>query len=215
MQLATKDQVASFDVDAQYTFTPSCPNELPVPEGDTIAEELNRQAQFARIRLGSKDAHSPQAIWVSNEQQPPFSEVAGDNVDIRWPSHAVPGTKGFEFLAGLPHPSAYDFFVWKGVELDMHPYGACYHDLAEQLSTGVIEYLRAEQINTVLIGGLATDYCVRHTGLQLLKAGFSVIINRAATRGVAKDTTDAALAELSAHGAYLIDDCSQLEQAHD
>ena len=29
-------KIASFDVDAQKGFTPLCPNELPVPEGDTI-----------------------------------------------------------------------------------------------------------------------------------------------------------------------------------
>lgn len=212
MQLPTKEAVASFDVDAQYTFTPVCPNELPVVGGDTIGPELNAQAQFAAVRLGSKDAHSPQALWVSSEQAPLFSPVEGPNMDIRWPSHAVPGTKGFELLADLPHPADYDFFVWKGVEPDMHPYGACYHDLAERQSTGIIEYLQARNISTVLIGGLATDYCVRHTALQLLKVGFKVVINLAATRGVAKDSTALALTELQQAGAHLISSAAELQQ---
>ncbi len=75
MKLPAKNRVASLDVDAQYSFTPTCPDELPVPDGDAIAEELNRQAAFAAYRLGSKDAHSPQALWVSNEQQPPFTPI--------------------------------------------------------------------------------------------------------------------------------------------
>ena len=213
MQLPSKKLVASFDVDAQYTFTPVCPNELPVAGGDTIGLELNHQAQFAQYRLGSKDAHSPHALWVSNPQDPPFSPVSGANMDIRWPSHAVPGTKGFELLAELPHPAEYDFFVWKGVEPDMHPYGACYHDLAERQSTGIIEYLQAKKVSTVIIGGLATDYCVRHSALQLLKAGFTVVINLAATKGVAEDTTASALAELQQAGAHLIANASVLSQA--
>ena len=212
MQLPAKEVVASIDVDAQYTFTPVCPDELPVIGGDTLAPELNAQAQFAGYRLGSKDAHSPQAHWVSSEQAPPFSSVAGANMDIRWPSHAVPGTKGFELLADLPHPADYDFFVWKGVEPDMHPYGACYHDLAERQSTGIIEYLQAKKITTVIIGGLATDYCVRHTALQLLKAGIEVVINLAATRGVAEDSTDQALKELQQAGVHLVQNAAELGQ---
>ncbi|WP_417614062.1 isochorismatase family protein [Oceanisphaera sp.] len=213
MQLPAKKHVASLDVDAQYTFTPICPNELPVPGGDTIADELNSQAQFAAYRLGSKDAHSPQALWVSNEQQPPFSPIEGANMDIRWPSHAVPGTKGFELLAGLPHPADYDFFVWKGVEPDMHPYGACYHDLSDRMSTGIIEYLHGKQVTTVLVGGLATDYCVYHTVLQLLRAGFEVIINRAATRGVADETSRHAIADMIQQGAHFVHHSAELEQA--
>ncbi|ART80972.1 isochorismatase family protein [Oceanisphaera avium] len=212
MQLPAKHYVASFDVDAQYTFTPACPDELPVSEGDTLGPELNAQAQFGAYRIGSKDAHSPHALWISHEQAPPFSAIAGKNMDIRWPSHAVPGTKGFELLSELPHPADYDFFVWKGVEPDMHPYGACYHDLAERMSTGVIEFLQAKQVTTVLIGGLATDYCVRHTTLQLLKAGFKVIVNLAATRGVAPDSTAQALEEMTQAGAQLIANAAALTQ---
>ena len=58
MQLPEKKYIASFDIDAQNTFTPVCPDELPVAEGDTIAPELNAQAQFAGLRLASRDAHS-------------------------------------------------------------------------------------------------------------------------------------------------------------
>ncbi|PLX80821.1 MAG: nicotinamidase, partial [Desulfuromonas sp.] len=50
-----KEVTASFDVDPQRGFTPLCPNELPVAGGDEIADELNRQATFARYRLVSKD----------------------------------------------------------------------------------------------------------------------------------------------------------------
>ena len=41
MKLPEKKYLASFDIDAQNTFTPICPNELPVVEGDQIADELN------------------------------------------------------------------------------------------------------------------------------------------------------------------------------
>lgn len=40
--------IAAIDVDPQQTFTPLCPNELPVHEGDTIADTLNLQTSFAQ-----------------------------------------------------------------------------------------------------------------------------------------------------------------------
>lgn len=197
------DKVASFDVDAQKTFTPLCPDELPVAGGTEIVEELNAQARYADYRLGSKEGHNPKAVWVATADHPQLEPVAGANVDVRWNLHAVPGTLGFELIDCLPHPAEYDFFVWKGIELDMHPYGSCYHDLAEKLSTGAIEYLRCHQVNTVIVGGLATDYCVKNTALQLCRAGFTVILNKAACRGVAADTTAAALQEMAAAGVQI------------
>lgn len=204
--------VASFDVDAQNTFTPICPNELPVPEGDMIADELNKQARRASIRIGSKDAHSPKAVWIATEEKPQFSVIENEpNMDIRWVEHAVPGTKGFELIAGLPKVTEYDYFIWKGVEPDMHPYGNCYHDFAEKLSTGVIEYLNINGITIVIVGGLATDYCVKTTVLQLLNAGFTVIVNLGACRGIAPETTEQAIDEMRQAGADFVDSAQDIE----
>jgi nicotinamidase/pyrazinamidase len=211
LYLPEKSRIASFDVDCQYTFTPSFPDELPVPDALSIVDELNRQATFAQYRIGSKDAHSPSAIWLANDENPQFSKVEGEHVDIRWVSHAMIGTAGFELIEGLPSVTEYDFFVWKGIEPTMHPYGACYHDLTDRLSTGVIEFLHVKGVSTVLVGGLATDYCVKTTVLQLLKAGFTVIVNLAASRGIAKETIDAALYEMKKAGARVIDSTAELE----
>ncbi|MEX0914544.1 MAG: isochorismatase family protein [Wenzhouxiangellaceae bacterium] len=201
MQLPPIDRIASFDVDAQRTFTPMCPDELPVEGGDKIGPELNRQAAMARWRVGSKDAHSPSAVWVTEDREKIGKPgVAGDNVGEHWPVHAVPGTEGFELVPGLPRPAEYDFFVWKGVELDMHPYGACYHDIAERMSTGVIEWLKARDVSHVLVGGLATDFCVKATALQLQAAGLQVLLNLAACRGIDEQSTNAALKEMRAAG---------------
>ncbi len=212
MNLGPKTAIASFDVDAQCTFTPRCPDELPIPGGDTIATALNAQAALAGCRLGSKDAHSPHAVWVTDDSAlVGQARAGGTQADRYWPVHAVPGTCGFELLPGLPRPWEYDYFVWKGVEPEMHPYGACYHDLDERLSTGVIEFLRARGIGTVLAGGLALDYCVKTTALQLAAAGFKVIVNRAASRGLAAQTTAAALAAMRSAGIMIVPNLDDLD----
>jgi nicotinamidase/pyrazinamidase len=214
MKLPEPDRVAAFDVDAQRTFTPLCPDELPVQGGHEIGSELNRQAALARWRLGSKDAHSPAAVWVTEDPgRVGKPGVPGDNVEEYWPTHAVPGTEGFELVPGLPRPNEYDYFVWKGVELDMHPYGACYHDLAERMSTGVIEWLRARGVSHVLVGGLATDFCVQATARQLAHAGFDTVLNLAACRGIGEESTRAAVESLRDLGVRIVEDSSELERA--
>ncbi len=214
MQLPDKRFIASFDVDAQRTFTPLCPDELPVDGGHLIGPALNRQAGFAGWRLGSKDSHSPEAVWVTEDPdkigQP---GVEGEHVEEHWPVHAVPGTEGFELIPGLPQPADYDFFVWKGVELDMHPYGACYHDMAERISTGVIEWLEAREVSHVLVGGLATDFCVKATALQLRNAGFATVLNLSGCRGITAQGVTEALSTLRQAGVVTIDTLDELVPA--
>ncbi|MEM1243589.1 MAG: isochorismatase family protein [Pseudomonadota bacterium] len=206
IQLPAKKQIASIEIHTQKTFTPACPDELPVPEGDQIVPELNKQAEFAQYRIGSKEAHHPQAKWIAQDATEQLQPVAGENMDVKWVAHSIVGSKGHEMLEGLPKIIDYDFFIWEGIELDMHPYGICYHDFKEKLSTGVIEFLQNRHVDTVIVGGLATDYCVKVSVLQLLKAGFNVIVNLSACRGIAADTTLAAIEQMQTAGALLIPD---------
>lgn len=207
-----KMKIASFDVDAQKGFTPICPDELPVAGGDEIVEELNAQARFADIRVGSKDWHPAGAAWETTPEKPIFSVVGLPNVDIRWPQHCVAGTTGAELLDGLPNPTEYDFFVYKGQERDMHPYGACYRDLANEQSTGVIEYLTAQGIDWVIVGGLALDYCVKTTAIQLRDAGFRVLINLLGTRPVADESAATAWKEMIAKGVDFVADAEGIDE---
>ncbi|WP_192981390.1 nicotinamidase [Pseudomonas sp. EggHat1] len=206
-------KIASFDVDAQKGFTPLCPNELPVPEGDAIVPALNQLAARAQLRIGSKDAHSPQAAWVVPEHAQMLQPLPLANADLTWVSHCVPGTPGFELLDGLPAPLDYDYFVWKGVEPDLHPYGACYHDLAEKRSTGVIEFLRQNDVDLVVVGGLALDYCVKTTALQLRRAGFEVIVHLPACRAIASETAENACIAMREQGITLAASLEQLDGA--
>lgn len=205
---------ASFDVDPQRGFTPLCPDELPVAGGDQIAAELNAQAEFASVRLVSKDSHPAAAPWVAHSAAEIMQPVSGDypNLDIKWPPHCVVGTEGNRLIPGLPDESAYDLVIEKGLDPLMHPYGACYQDLAETISTGALEWLEKQGINIILLGGLATDYCVKTTGLQLLRAGLRVIINLAGCRGVAEETSQQAIEELRHAGAEFINSSAELAQ---
>lgn len=211
-RLPEPSKVAAFDVDAQNTFTPVCPNELPVPEGDKIVDELNAQAGLAAYRLGSKDAHPDNAVWRTEDPNEIGAPLEGyPNAREKWVPHALVGSHGFELLDGLPHPSQYHYFVYKGAERDMHPYGACYHDVAETVSTGAIEFLRDKGVSTVLVGGLATDFCVRATVLQLAAAGFEVLVNSLAVHGISEEGCQRTLREMDQAGVAFFDGAVELD----
>ncbi|MBV7415766.1 nicotinamidase [Aeromonas sp. sif2433] len=207
--------VASLDIDAQKGFTPLCPNELPVAGGDAIVAALNAQATLASLRAGSKDAHPRNAAWAVSDPADMLQPLDLPNADLSWPVHCVPGTPGFELLDGLPAPIDYDFFVWKGVEPDLHPYGACFHDLAERRSTGLIEFLQSRGVSTVLVGGLATDYCVKTSVLQLRRAGLRVIVHLDACRGISPETVAQARTQMIEAGAELVQTLTDVQRLLD
>lgn len=200
--VAIKRYTASFDVDPQCGFSELCPLELPVPGALDIVPELNANAELATMRVASKDAHSSGAVWVATPENPQFSPVGLPDADIRWNRHCEVGTPGFEFLPGLPHPSEYAYIAYKGLERDAHPYGACYHDLGNTRSTGIIEFMKLHDIRTVIVGGLALDYCVKTTALQLQAARFNVIVNLASTRALGDP--EATIRELRDHEVWVV-----------
>ena len=204
--------IIAIDVDPQRTFSPLCPNELPVLEGDQIVAELNLQAALADKRVLTKDAHNPHAAWVVPTHEQIGTPIGLPNSDIGWVRHAEVGTDGFKALPGLPEPEQYDFLVYKGVENHMHPYGACYHDLGNTISTGLLEWLTVNGAKHILVGGLATDYCVKNTVLQLCAYNpqWTVWLNLAACRGIAAETVASALEEMQAAGAKMVDNTQAL-----
>lgn len=205
--------IVSLDIDAQKTFTPLCPKELPITEGNLIAPELNAQAALADLRVMSKDAHSLSAKWLCPNHNNQLQATHLPNAPETWVAHAIIGSEGFQLLDSLPPVIEYDFCVWKGIEPDMHPYGACYHDINETMSTGLIEWLHVKKASTLIVGGLATDYCVKSTVLQLLRGGnWRVIVNRAACRGIAPDTIEQAWQTMQQHGAILLNNANEIRQ---
>lgn len=177
-------KTASHNVDPQKGFTPLCPSELPVPDGHNIADELNGQNNLVKYKTVSKDVHPANAIWLANANKPQFSPVDGEDVDVAWNAHCMSGTYGAELIDGLPRMKDYDFFVAKGFEPDLHPYSSCYHDLNKKVSTGLIEWYNSKDISTVIVSGLATNYCVGSTVIDLVEAGFQVILNLGGCRGI-------------------------------
>jgi nicotinamidase/pyrazinamidase len=210
-----KETTATFLVDAQKGFTPLCPNELPVPEGDLIGGECNKTFEKTKFKVASKDAHPYDALWLTEykERIDKLGATAYSQIDLCWPRHCVVGTYGFELLSCLPKMEEFDFLIYKGVECNIHPYSAVYHLLkhntkGDRISTGVIEFFKLNKVDTIIIVGLATNYCCASTALDLVNAGFRVIMNLGGCRG--SGDTNSAIENMKKHGIEFVDSADEL-----
>lgn len=109
-----------------------------------------------------------------------------------WPEHCVAGSNGAQLMAPL-EPQRQDVIVNKGVSLE----GAGYSGFED---TGLAGRLRAEDVKRLGITGIATEYCVRATALDGLRAGFEVTVLDDLIRAVDPAETQNVLSELQAAG---------------
>lgn len=172
---------ALITVDVQHDFLPG--GALGVPGGDAVVEPLVRAAGAADLIVKTRDAHT--ADHCS------FTEQGGI-----WPVHCVAGTHGAELhpqIAALAGP-----LVEKATTQDADAYSG--FD-----GTELTELLRDAGVTHVLIGGLATDYCVKATVLDSLAAGFDTTVLADAVAAVDMEAGDGrrALDEMVAAGAHV------------
>ena len=173
-------------VDVQNDFLPG--GTLAVPRGDEVIAPLN--AYLRRF----EQRHLP--VFVTRDWHPPrhcsFRDQGGP-----WPPHCIAGTPGAEFARGLRVPAG-AHVVSKATAAQADAYsGFQGTDLAAQL--------RGLGVTRVVVGGLATDYCVRATVLDALAAGFGAVVLSDAVRAVELRPGDAsqALADMKAQGAQI------------
>lgn len=212
----SKEFIASLDNDGQCGFSILCPKELVVPKALEIVGPLNQQATLASRRIATRDYHPEKALWHTDNPKLIGTQIPGlapgSNIDKYWPKHCLANTKGAELLPGLPPIGTYHYVVTKGIDPDAHAYGACYHDLHGKQSTGLIEVLYFWKIEVVIVGGLATEYCVFATAMQLRRAGFTVILNLSACRGIDPIMINRALDEMRKAGIIIALDFEDVKE---
>ncbi len=70
--------------------------------------------------------------------------------------------------------------------------------------TGLDDILKSHNVETLIIYGLATDFCVKATAMDAVKSGFKVILIKDLCQGVAEDTTKLAIREMKLAGIKII-----------
>lgn len=166
-------------VDVQNDFTSG--GALEVPDGDAVIEPLNRLAQSYETVYATRDWHPPDHHSFEPQGGP-------------WPIHCVQGTEGAELHPKLDRSRIHEV-VYKGDRTGVEGYSA--FD-----GTDFERRLRERGIDSLAVGGLAANICVRWTALEARELGFDVTLVEDATRGVDVEpgATERALAEMREAG---------------
>jgi nicotinamidase/pyrazinamidase len=179
-------------VDVQNDFCPG--GALAVPHGDEVVPVLNRLAAHASA-LGFP-------VYASRDWHPADSHHFAVNGG-EWPVHCVKGTPGARLHADLDLPPG-ALIVTKDVGPDSDGYSAFDGTIAGRGSLAAD--LRARGVTELVLGGLATDYCVRATAIDGRREGFDVVVVEDAIRAVERSPGDAARAvdEMKAEGVRFL-----------
>jgi nicotinamidase/pyrazinamidase len=179
-------------VDIQNDFCPG--GALGIVAGDSIIPALNRYIRvFSRRKLpviATRD-------WHPRETKH-FMDFGGV-----WPIHCVQGTRGSAYHSRLTLPKQV-LHVYKGMDPTVDSYSA--FQAKDTSGIPLPQVLKKMGIRELYIGGLATDYCVKHTVFDALRAKFCVRVLIDAVRGVNLKPHDAeeALQDMVARGAEMI-----------
>ena len=186
-QLEFIDHDALLVIDMQNDFFED--GTLPVPGAKHIVPRLN---QYLR-HFSSREL----PVFASRCWHPPShcSFVAQGGP---WPQHCVAGTRGAEFYSDLKLPLGCPV-ISKGHIVDRDAYSAFQ-------GTELDPLLRERGVRRVFVAGLATDYCVKNTVIDVLKHGLPafVLVDAIAAVNLKANDSKHALEEMRHHGAVMI-----------
>jgi len=158
-------------VDVQNDFLPG--GALAVNDGDAVIPLINECMQlFAAGRL---------SIYATRDWHPDDHCSFTENGGI-WPKHCVADSPGAQFAERLAFPDDVTI-VNKGTVSEKEAYSGFQ-------GTGLSDQLQEKGVERLIVGGLATDYCVLHTVNDALENGFDVVILTNAIRAVDLNSGD-------------------------
>ena len=181
-------------VDVQNDFCDG--GALPVAGAAAVARDISRYLDSAAGRgryehvVATQDHHIDPGEHFS--EHPDFVTT--------WPPHCVAGTTGADF-----HPALCTDRIEAVFKKGAYSPGYSGFDGVDDDDVGLGDWLQRRSVDSVDVVGVATDYCVRATAQDAVRAGFATAVLPHLTAGVAPETTAAALTALRAAGVDLVE----------
>lgn len=183
-------------VDVQNDFCEG--GSLAVEGGGDVARSISELVGSDRAGgeydhvVATKDWHvDPGEHFAPDGTDPNFTDT--------WPVHCVAHTAGAQFHAHLD--VAVDEVFLKG--RTTASYTGFDGGAAAEETMLLADWLAARGVTDVDVVGLATDHCVRATALDAAGNGFTTTVLLDHCAGVAPETTEAAITEMTAAGVAL------------
>ena len=173
-------------IDVQLDFCPA--GALAVADGDSVVAPINAMmGAFDTVVLTQDwhpDGHSSFASQHAGKAPLEMIEMPY-GPQVLWPDHCVQGSAGAEFHPALATDPAH-LVVRKGFRPQIDSYSAFFEN-DQTTPTGLEGYLRTRGVETLVLVGLATDFCVNFSALDAVRLGFDVSVDLAACRGIDLD----------------------------
>lgn len=169
-------------VDVQNDFCPG--GSLAIKEGNQIVPIINDLMNKMDLVIATQDWHPQDSTHF-----------------LKWPVHCVANTDGAKLNPGLNHDKI-DQITLKGTGHDDPGYSAF-----DATNISLPYYLREQDVESLYVVGLATDYCVRASALDAVKLGLHTYIVTDAIAAVDLKEGDGkkALDEMYKAGCLLIE----------
>jgi len=175
-------------IDVQNDFCPG--GALAVNEGNEVIKPLNALSSALAAKGGrvavTQDWHPKDHVSFASscEGKKPGDAVDTDLVkgQALWSDHCVQGTKGAAFHDELDQKPV-SMIIRKGFRRELDSYSAFFEN-DRKTPTGLEGWIKFLGIETVIMGGLATDYCVFYSAIDCKNLKLKTIIASDAVRGV-------------------------------
>ncbi len=204
---AADAKLAVVVVDVQADFTSAQKGSLACIDTDqAYLDQVNKATKELKAAglpiYATQDWHPADHMsFASNNDGKKAFELVNlkdGRVQVMWPNHCVQGSDGAKILIDN---SVFTKIVQKGADPKFDSYSGFKDDGGAK--TGMAKILQAAGVKTIIVYGIATDYCVQATVLDGLTAGFKVVVVQDLCRHVDPKTAKAALEKMKAEGTTL------------
>ncbi|WP_180060293.1 bifunctional nicotinamidase/pyrazinamidase [Acinetobacter sp. YH12135] len=170
-------------VDVQNGFCPG--GNLAVANADQIIPCINALGRVFQNIVITQDWHPATHVsFAANHAgKQDYEQIQlSYGEQVLWPVHCVQGTADAELHPDLDLPTA-QLIIRKGFHEQIDSYSA-FMEADRKTTTGLAAYLKAREIDTVYIVGIATDFCVAWTAIDACELGFSTYVIGDATKAI-------------------------------
>ncbi|MEM9708739.1 MAG: bifunctional nicotinamidase/pyrazinamidase [Pseudomonadota bacterium] len=190
-------------IDVQNDFCPG--GALAVTGGDEIVAPINALIPEYQVRVYTQDWHPAEHSSFASQHDglDPFSVTEMPyGPQVLWPDHCIIGSDGAAFHQNLRTDPA-DLIIRKGFRREIDSYSAFFEN-DHTTPTGLDGYLKNRGVDTVVLVGLATDFCVNFSAVDAAKLGFKATVIESLTRAIDLDgSLDAAKSGMVEAGVRL------------
>jgi nicotinamidase/pyrazinamidase len=194
-------------IDIQGDFTKWKKGSLAVPGSDENyiknVETATREFKELGVPIfGTQDWHSSNHISfaISHPGKKPFETmIINGKTQVLWPSHCVQGTGKARIIIDN---NLFLAIVKNAHDSEVESYS--FFQDEEGKRTELDALLKINGIEEVIVYGIATEYCVKATSLDLFAAGYKTTVIESLCRGVSSDASAAAIDEMKSKGIRVV-----------